>query len=146
METSPVPTKPNQFISRVVTELQRAERYSIFVSLTIFDLSMLGDSTPSHIDKEIDRVCGVIRNNVRSVDFVGLLPNALVGMLLPETSRQGAEIVVKRVVSLVKEQIANNIEGGLSDFMPLEIASYPDAGGSRTVRDFLQDWADSRKN
>ncbi|MDF1544175.1 MAG: hypothetical protein P1R58_03625 [bacterium] len=146
METSPAHISTNSFVSRVQTELQRAERYSIFLSLTVFDLSIIGRGGNSKMSKELERIAKLIRENVRAVDYVAQVRDQLVGLLLPETSRQGAEIVVKRVTELIKSYLENRVDVPKSEFLPLEVASYPDAAGSRSVKEFLQDWVDKNKN
>ncbi len=146
METSPAPISANPFVSRVQTELQRAERYSIFLSLTVFDLSIINQNDNSRAQKELDRITDMIKLNIRTVDFVEKIRDQLIGLLLPETSRQGAEIVVKRVTELVKGHLENRVDAPRTEFMPLEVASYPDAAGSRSVKEFLQDWLDKSKN
>lgn len=134
------------FVDRVGRELQRAERYRIFVSLIILDLNSLrtnsGGSETADSAKLIDLVAG----NTRSVDHTALVDTGKVAVLLPETPRQGAEVAGRRVADLIRSKYPKSGADSGDFVIPLEMASFPDAAGARTVREMLGDIAPVESN
>ena len=136
----------NKFIREVDRELQRAERYSIFVSLTVLDLSFLGNKGFSFSPADLTKLSALIQSKLRTIDYVSPVGENQLGLLFPETSRQGAEIVIRRIADLVKDYLEESIESKIEDIIPIEVASYPDASGARSVKDFLSDWSEKHRN
>lgn len=134
------------FVERVGRELQRAERYRIFVSLIILDLNSLrtnsGGSDAAGSAKLIDLVTG----NTRSVDHTALVDTGKVAVLLPETPRQGAEVAGRRVSELIRSKYSKSGADSGDFVIPLEMASFPDAAGARTVQEMLGDLATVESN
>lgn len=128
----------SMFINRVDYELKRAERYSIFMSLVVYDMSLLRNSIKDDYEKRTKDLYEDISEKVRKVDIVSLLGDSQIALLCPETNRQGAEIVSKRIYQIIKENI-KDID--LKDYViPMEIASYPDTTGTTTISQFLHEY------
>ena len=134
------------FINQAGLELKRAERYRIFVSLVVLDLSFdeAGDKLPQTFSGET--IADVIRSNVRSSDNFAFLDDRSVAILFPETSRQGAEVTARRISEAIRGEIKKISGNGFNDVIPLEMASYPDSGGARTIAEFLAVLADRKQN
>lgn len=133
------------FVDRVGVELNRAERYRIFVSLTLIDLSPLAKAGNGLADGVRESLGRRVRETVRACDYVAFVDNTSLAMLFPETPRQGAEIASRRVAALVREEIAK-VSGETKDVIPVEIASYPDTAGAKTMNAFLEELAKKRRN
>jgi GGDEF domain-containing protein len=135
-----VTTRNNGFAKKVQLELKRASRYRTFISLIIIDLSTMGalmdDSTM------LEDITTAIRGNIRETDEAATLDGNRIGLLVPETSRQGAEIAARRIHEVVKGHVngAAVTQNGTHP-VRLEIASFPDAGGNRTVAEFIEELA-----
>lgn len=134
------------FLERVGIELERAERYSIFVSMSVLDFSQLLERLGSESGDEMKELLNIVRGNVRNIDFVSYLDNRQVGMLFPETSKQGAEIVIKRISDLIRRHQAENGIKRTDDLIPLELASYPETAGAKTVKTFLGELSGPMEN
>jgi hypothetical protein len=134
------------FADRVGIELSRAERYRIFVSLTMMDLgeviNRLADNYP-----DLPAVIGAaVRKSVRACDYVAFIDHQSLALLFPETPRQGAEIAARRVTDLVKQEIRRVTGEDYRDIVPVEIASFPDTAGAKTMRGFLEELAKRSRN
>ncbi len=125
------------FVERVGLELRRAERYRIFVSLIVFDLNALKSNSNSPNAVDLARLLDLVAGNTRSVDYPALIDSGKVAILLPETPRQGAEVAGRRVVELIRKKYPPTNSTNGEQYIPLEMASYPDAAGARTVQEML---------
>ena len=134
------------FLEKVDLELKRAERYSVFVSLVVFDLSFLEDHLGSGTSSVVQRLSMDARRRVREIDVVSVIDDHKIVLLLPETPRQGAEIAGRRVSEMLREQLAAEQIGIAEKVIPLEMASYPDAAGARTIRQFLEEYVQRHRN
>ena len=128
------------FLDRVNTELQRAQRYQIFVSLLVYDISFLSSSQSGQENTLKDKILKAVSEAVRNIDNVSLVASDKIALLLPETNRQGAEVASKRISSVVQDclETHNNSTNTVSP----EMASYPDAAGMKTIKDFMTDLSD----
>ncbi|UCD16633.1 MAG: hypothetical protein JSV44_09240 [Candidatus Zixiibacteriota bacterium] len=135
-----------EFISRIKYELKRAERYRIFLSLAIFNFGPVVDMAGNgSFETEEDRarfmnqINEVVKDSVREIDAVSNTNHIKVGLLMPETSRQGAEAVAQR--------LAGTLTGYCSDYfgkpdgflIPIEISSFPDASGAKSIASYLEE-------
>jgi len=136
----------NGFINRTDLELKRAERYAVFLSLVVLDLSFLGEKLGSDATELVDAVCEAVREKVREIDAVSRLGSMKIGLLLPETPRQGAEMVGRRVGEQIRDIMTRHSETVTNNTIPVEMASYPDAAGNRTIPQFLEDLAKPSDN
>jgi hypothetical protein len=134
------------FFDLAGVELKRAERYRIFVSLAVLDLGFLKSVFGDHAPQVVDRLTSLIGDNVRAMDTATLLENDRVALLFPETSRQNAGIAALRISGMVRHWL-KEYEGVQTDEMiAVEMASYPDAGGTKTISGFLEELAAGRRN
>ncbi|HQL23257.1 MAG TPA: hypothetical protein PKY95_02450, partial [candidate division Zixibacteria bacterium] len=77
---------------------------------------------------------------------VSVMDGCKLVLLLPETPRQGAEIASRRVSEILRDRLSRDNSAAAEKIIPLEMASYPDAAGARTIRDFLGDYLDRHRN
>lgn len=129
------------FLDRVDIELKRAERYRIFISLLVFDVAAVKKVFPKQDGSVMADLSGYVQKHIRSIDNIALLGHHKIGLLLPETTRQGAEIASKRISELVKTRLSELIDERFDQVIPLEMASYPDAAGAMSITDFLKDYS-----
>lgn len=134
------------FFSRVSTELKRAERYRIFVSLIVLDVGAAQKMFPNENSSVVNDLVGYVQEHIRSIDNISLLGPYKVGMLFPETTRQGAEIASKRISELIKKRLSELNGSRFDQVIPLEMASYPDAAGARSIADFLTEYSKQNLN
>lgn len=127
------------FVERVGRELQRAERYRIFVSLIILDLNSLSVNSGGSDAADSAILIDLVAGNTRSVDHTALVESGKVAVLLPETPRQGAEVAGRRVADLIRRKYPRSGTDSGDFVIPLEMASFPDAAGARTVQEMLGD-------
>ncbi|UCD63177.1 MAG: hypothetical protein JSW34_10545 [Candidatus Zixiibacteriota bacterium] len=134
------------FIERVSTELKRAERYRIFVSLIILDVSFLQTLFPNHGSSLRSELAELVGKHIRSIDDISILGSGKLGLLFPETTRQGAEIASRRITELIHGRLSEMNAGQVEHVIPLEMASYPDAAGAMSITDFLRDYSQESLN
>ena len=128
------------FVTQIGTELKRAERYRIFVSLAVLDLGFL-DGLMGEAERVtlIRDIYNLTRQKTRGCDAVSILDNHRLCVLFPETPRQGAEAAAKRVRELVTSELSKRRAQPVEQIIPMELASYPDAAGARTITQFLEE-------
>lgn len=134
------------FLDRVGIELKRAERYRIFISLIVFDVASVKQVFPKQDSSVMSDLASHVQKHIRAIDNVALLGPHKLGLLLPETTRQGAEIASKRISELVKTRLSELIDERFEQVIPLEMASYPDAAGAKSISDFLKDYTKDNLN
>ncbi len=139
-------TQTDSFSKALDLELQRAKRYRVFVSMTVFDLSFLKTDNGDSSDKLVADSLELIRENIRAIDSAAVIGEYKIGLLLPETPRQGAEVSSRRIAELLKDRLATKPDEGTTELVPLEMLSYPDAAGARSFPEFLTDMAASNCN
>ena len=133
-------TEISPFIHRVDVELKRAQRYQIFVSLLVYDIAFVNQLNQNESKKIQTDILSAVHDKIRAIDDVSLLDSSKIALLLPETNRQGAEIASRRISSVLKEILTEYKEEKVSEVISPEMASYPDAAGTRTIKDFLSDY------
>jgi hypothetical protein len=137
----------DNFAGQINYELKRAERYRYFVSLIVLNIGPvldLGGNGALKDEKDrsrfITELNKVLDNAVREVDSISNHQRTRIGLLLPETSRQGAESAARRITTTLYE-FCNNYFGKPADYlMPVEISSFPDAAGVRTIASYLEEF------
>jgi len=135
------------FVARVGEELHRAERYRIFIALTILDLNPVADLIAGSSEPEVlSDLEQTVSQSIRSCDYVSFVDNRCLGLLFPETSRQGAEVAIKRVTQLIQDELSRLTSRPVKQVIPAELASYPDAAGTRTISQFLEDFQHKSRN
>jgi hypothetical protein len=138
-------TQPRTFLDRAGIELQRAERYRVFVSMSVLDMApvkrLVGDIQPAFAQE----ILTLAKHDVRACDYVSLIDGHL-ALLFPETSRQEAEIPARRIAEMIRSFVHEKTGIASQDVIPVEIASYPDTAGARTMSAFLEDLTDKSRN
>lgn len=134
------------FLGEVNRELRRAERYRIFMSVLVFDLEQIESSAGTQADKAMARILELVQTNVREIDILSVMSNKQLGLLFPETSRQGAEIVARRLADLIQDEMQDSYGTTVEQMIPLEMASYPDAAGAKSLRNLLDELGRKTRN
>jgi GGDEF domain-containing protein len=129
------------FVRRVSLEMRRAERYRIFVSLVVLDLSFLKGRNGHDRSPLIEGILSTVAGNIRVIDEFALVGSHRLVVLMPETQRQGAEAAARRLSDIVKKDIEQRTQQSLDRMIPLEMASYPDAAGTRSISEMIQEIA-----
>lgn len=137
----------HNFSTRISYELKRAERYRIFLSLLVINLGPVVDkggsagiSNNDSREKFLQDVRAFISNTIREIDAVSNSNGIKMGLLLPETSRQGAEATARRLASEINSFCAEYFPERTDHLIPVEISSYPDAAGARSIYDFIDEF------
>jgi GGDEF domain-containing protein len=105
--------------------------------MVVLDLSSMEESFHGDKDDLFERLLNLLKDNIREIDKVAAIDDSRIALLFPETSRQGAEVVSRRIMEQVKEIVSK--EGEKSSLVPMEMVSYPDAAGARSMSEFLED-------
>ena len=134
------------FAQKVEVELNRAERYRVFVSLTVLDLDPAAEVAGERTAEVLQDVAEGVREAVRTCDYVALLNHNYLAVLLPETPRQGAEVAGRRLAGIARTRLEERLGHGANRVIPVEIASYPDTAGARTLSGFLEELARKGRN
>jgi len=127
-------------------ELKRAERYRFFVSLIVLDLSFIRSLPKNQNTRLSDNLLQTVRGNIRVIDNILAVKGYRLILLLPETSRQDAEIVARRVSDLIRSNLTQQAGNRLDITIPMEMASYPDAAGAKSVIDLLKELSEQSSN
>ncbi len=137
------------FAEQIRYELKRAERYRYFVSLVVFNIGPiidLGGNGQLRLEEQrtdfVDQVRNVISKIAREVDAISDQNQTKIGLLLPETSRQGAESAARRISGTLNQFCTDYFRKQSDYLVPIEISSFPDAAGTRSVSSYLEDFSD----
>jgi PleD family two-component response regulator len=141
----------DDFTSRINFELKRAERYRFFISLVVLNLGPVLEAmeSPDHTnghnrERFLTDIGGLIRKSVREIDAVSNSGRSKIALLFPETSRQGAEAAAHRISEVLTSFCASYFKRPADYLIPVEISSFPDAAGARSVASYLEEF--SQKN
>jgi GGDEF domain-containing protein len=140
------PSMRQFFFEQAEVELKRAERYRVFVSLIVLDVSVIQRITDDRRPVVVREVEALARRSVRACDYVSVCGKGCLVALFPETSRQGAELAARRLSEHIRARISDLTGGEFDEVVPLEMASYPDAAGAQSVAALLHDLADRNRN
>lgn len=134
------------FLARVGIELKRAERYRFFVSMIALDLSFVRNFFGDDSNQVVNDLLATVETNIRVIDNVSVISEHRLVLLLPETSRQGAEMAAKRLSELIRSSLSAHSSTKIDQMIPLEMASYPDAAGAKTVKSFMGELSKLSRN
>ncbi len=134
------------FVGRAGIELHRAERYRVFVSLTILDLEFARRYAGDRFDTVLRDLKDRIASHIRVCDYADLITDSSLAILLPETSRQGAEVTSRRLAELIRTRLGEITGESVKEIVPVEIVSYPDTAGAKTLAGYLESLAEKRVN
>lgn len=94
------------FRERLNLEFERARRYHRHFSLLFLDIDQFKKFNEAHGQEAGDRilvdVAQILREQVRTVDFVGRYGGQEFVLLLPDTDRDGAIVLAERIRSLIR--------------------------------------------
>jgi diguanylate cyclase (GGDEF)-like protein len=128
-------------IERFASELTRVKRYRSEMSLILCDIDSFKEINDTHGhtcgDEVLKKVSKILKNSVRTNDIVGRYGGDEFLLVLPETSRGGAEELAERIRDTVqKEEIA--VAGGkpITTTLSLGIAHFSD-GGEAYVQELI---------
>ena len=141
-----IPEDNISFLTHADLELKRAERYRIFVSLIVLDLSLVCKHLPTACEVTLKEMMDLAASRLRCTDTVTLLEDSRVALLFPETPRQNAMIAGRRITELVRRTLSEMVGETIEETVPMETASYPDAAGARPVKSFLEELANKSRN
>lgn len=127
----------SEFLQRATVELKRAERYHVFLSLICLDLSFVQSWPDETAQSVLNRLNERVQAQVRVCDVASVLSDGCLALLYPETNRDGAERAARRVAATVREELNQVAAEPSPEMIHLEIASFPDAAGARSVADLL---------
>ena len=122
-----------QFLNRTRQEISRAERYCLFLSLVLVDLSdfsraVVNRQSPQRID--LDTVCSQIelglRSSLRLSDVISPFEKNRLGILLVETSKAGVENVRQRVETFIRDYLRGGLNLPFEPPLEVRTASYPE--------------------
>lgn len=139
-------SSPEAFLSRASTELHRAERYRVFISLTVLDLEFAKEQIGNGFGKCVQKLRGLVGEAIRDCDYMTVLGDSRLALMFPETSRQGAEVAIRRLGELVREVMTDLAPSPVKEVIPVEMVSFPDTAGAKTLAGFLEELAGSSQN
>lgn len=136
------------FSSRFDFELRRAERYRIFLSLVVFNLGPVleniadnGKEAREKKEEFLEALRDNIRRSVREIDAISNSGMSRVALLFPETTRQGAEAAARRISNILNNFCSDYFKKPIDILLPIEISSFPDASGARSITSYLDEFA-----
>jgi hypothetical protein len=139
----------SRFAERIGYELKRAERYRYFVSLIVFNVGPILDlGGNGHLKRDekrrafVEKLTDLIIEAAREVDAISNGTQTKIGLLLPETSRQGAESAARRISDSLIQFCTDYFRKPADYLVPVEISSFPDAAGARSVASYLEEFTD----
>ena len=123
------------FAERTRQELQRAQRYCLFLSVVVLDLSEFSRavakrSTDQKVDLEsfIGQLEGGIKSTLRSSDIVTRCDSQRIALLLVETSKTGLDAVTERLQPFIVDSMKSQFEVPFEPRVQLDAASFPEEG------------------
>jgi len=148
MDSKTPGTRSNYSFGNLISyELRRAERYRIFLSLVVFNIGPileLGGNGSLSKDAEKEQFLGnlfeMLKGSVREVDLLSSHGGLRIGVLLPETPRQGAEAAARRISETVYKFCNDYFRQPADYLVPVEISSFPDAAGARSIASYIEDF------
>jgi len=134
------------FIKLSDIELKRAERYRIFAALILVDLSFVREKLGPEGEGILDALIELTRTNIRSSDIMSAFKDHI-ALLIPETPRQGAEITSRRLSEKLRKRLTEMAgQAEFEEYIPLEIASFPDTAGAKPMSDLLAELVEKHRN
>jgi GGDEF domain-containing protein len=134
------------FLNIADLELKRAERYRVFVSLLVLDLSIVKQLFENTADSVVKELVTLAEQRVRCTDSISPVNSTKLALLFPETPRQSAMLAARRLTELMRNLISEKAGRLVETNIPIEIASYPDAAGAKTLSKLLVDLNQSSRN
>lgn len=121
------------FLDRARQEMSRAERYCLYLSIVILDVSdfarvFSGETQRAQsIARAIcDQLAESLKQVIRSSDVVSDYEKNRIGLLLMETSGPGLQGVVERVGAFASDFLRGQLDAGRRQLVRVYAASFPD--------------------
>jgi hypothetical protein len=134
------------FLTIADMELKRAERYRIFVSLLVLDLSFLPELFGDKAHEVVSELAHLAGGKVRCTDSISLMDARRMALLFPETPRQSAMLAARRLTEIMRRTLSEKAGRPVDAMIPVEIASYPDASGAKTLDKTLHELSNRNLN
>lgn len=122
-----------RFLERTQLEISRAERYCLFLSLILVDLSDFARATVNRqgqLKIDLDTVCGQLEaglhNSLRLSDVISTFEKNRLGILLVETSKANVDGVRKRIETFVRDYLKGGLSLPFEPQIEVRTASYPE--------------------
>jgi hypothetical protein len=127
------PESHQRFLERAQQEISRAERYCLFLSMILVDLSDFARAIANRQGEQkvdLESVCGQIeaglRNSLRLSDVISPFEKNRLGILLVETSKANVESVRKRIEVFVRDFLKGGLNLPFEPPLEVRTASYPE--------------------
>ena len=108
----------SDFTDLIHYERERSERTNNPFSLIHIDLSKIKEGTNGACSK---KAVEIISSSIRTIDRLGWIQKELIGVLLPDTSQHGAEVLAEKLRNKLKALLGDNTSP--VDFV---VSSYPE--------------------
>ncbi len=102
-------------------ELFRSRRFVRPFSIFVIELNFI-ERKEEKDTIDLEKICGILKNNLRTIDYVFLNTEGFFYGLLPETPSDGAFILSDRLANKLKEMFPNEVK------ISLRWATYPKDG------------------
>lgn len=130
---------PIAFKARAMEEIKRAKRYPTFVSMVQFDISHINSEGEienfESLDQFYSNLLNLVMRSVRDTDLVSPLSLGKIAILLVETPRDGAYVLLERLKKTIKYFLCNNTKSPINWRVPSKECFFP--GGKDNSNDLL---------
>jgi len=129
----------SNFVDLIHYERERSERTNNPFSLLSVDLSKIKGYTDDQYSKKVVKT---IASSIRTIDRTGWIKNHTMGVLLPETSLDGAKVVAEKLKIKLKETLGE--EASPMNFIVSSYPETPTCADSNTKQREVKTNADSK--
>ncbi len=117
-------------------EIRKTHRYGVPVTLIVLKMSRLhhaGDrrGDPAR-ESELEQLGNIMKNHIREVDIGARYSENRFALVLPNTDIEGANIVLKRIKKLIREQFPEKDVNVRQQRLDIGLAGCPGDGGNVT--------------
>jgi hypothetical protein len=123
----------NLFLERTRQEMSRAERYCLYLSIVVVDVSDFARAFQGRAEgrrEVLGTICGQLAERlghvVRTSDVVSGFEKNRVALLLMEASGPGLEKVVNRVQAFVSDFLQGQVDVAFRPLVRVYAASFPE--------------------
>jgi diguanylate cyclase (GGDEF)-like protein len=125
------------FEERLIEELNRSERYALPFSLAIIDIDdfKLFNDSEGHLagDDALKGIATIAKDSLRAIDVIARFGGEEFAVIMPQTEKEEAFVVVERIRQSVKEHMPRTWKTFPKDHITvcIGIAGYPSDGKDR---------------
>jgi len=87
------------FLDLLRREKYRSDRWNTPLSIAMFHYGSKENSRAEHVNEYFNNFFYPLRKGIRETDALSYLDDGVVGLLLPNTDKEGAQAVIKKVVN-----------------------------------------------